>query len=225
MAKGKIEKRGRRKVSTSLSEAKTLRLFREGSMLLASADFEQISIAKFAKAANISVGAFYVRFTDKDRFLDFITLHTFSMAEERFRRACRSIGSHPSLADELVEELVSQFADREFAGVVRMAVKRGLSDANCRRPFDAYRLSVSNYIMEMVPERTEQERKADIETALIATLGVLTDAAIIRTGDVSLNRVRLRSFLVDLLSDAIGKLKLRTPATNKSEVDKGRAKV
>jgi AcrR family transcriptional regulator len=201
--------RGRRPISVSLGETKTLKLYQEGLYLLTQYDFEQISVSQFAKVAGMSVGAFYVRFSDKDAFLDFATLHTFLTAQQGFKRASASIVSNSQRAASLADTLVAQFASEEFAGIVRMAVKRGFSDLRHRESFDLYRSFVVDQMAEMLPNNADRNQKAELAIAIQATFGILTDAVISRVSTEPLSLSKYRDILVRLLSVPLGKTKLR----------------
>jgi len=209
MAKKSTNRRGRRRILVSLAETKTLKLYQEGLRLLVRADFEQISIAQFAKAGSVSVGAFYVRFSDKDAFLDFVTMHTFLSAQQSFERGRASIVSHSRPAEALADALVAQFASDEFAGIVRMAVKRGFSDLRHRDSFDLYRSFVVNQMAEMLLDGSNRNQKAELAIATQASFGILTDAVISRASLEPRSLSECRDTIVRLLSAPLGRSKLR----------------
>ena len=202
-------RRGRRRISVSLGETKTLNLYQDGQRLLAQYDFEQISMAQFAKAAGISVGAFYVRFSDKDAFLDFVTMHTCLSAQQRFERDYASIASRSHPATALADTLVAQFANDEFAGIVRMAVKRGFSDLRHRESLDLYRSFVVDQMAEILPDSSDRDQKAELALAVQASCGILTDAVISKALPEPPNLSDYRDSIVRLLSAPLGKTELR----------------
>ncbi|KCZ65915.1 hypothetical protein L53_00990 [Hyphomonas sp. L-53-1-40] len=208
-ARKSLGKRGRHRILVSLGETKTLKLYQEGVYLLAQSDFEQISVAQFSKVAGISVGAFYVRFSDKDAFLDFATLHTFLTAQQGFERASASIVSNSQLAAAVADTLVAQFASEEFAGIVRMAVKRGFSDLKHRESFDLYRSFVVDQMVEILPADSDRNQKAELAIAIQASFGILTDAVISWALPAPLSLSGYRATIVKLLSAPLGKTKLR----------------
>ncbi len=201
--------RGRRRISASLGESKTLKLYQEGRRLLAQTDFENVSVSQFSKVAGMSVGAFYVRFSDKDAFLDFATLHTFLTAQQGFERASASIVSNSQLAASLADTLVAQFVSEEFAGIVRMAVKRGFSDLRHRESFDLYRSFVVDQIAEVLPDGSDRNQNAELAIAIQSSFGILTDAVISRAPPEPPSLWEYRDSIVRLLSVPIGKMKLR----------------
>lgn len=209
LAKKSESRRGRRRISASLAESKTLKLYQEGRRLLACADFEQISMALLAKAAGTSVGALYVRFSDKDAFLNFVTLHTFLSAQQSFERACASIANHSRPAEALADTLIAEFGSEEFAGIVRMAVKRGFSELRHRESFHLYRSFVVDQAAEILPDGSDRNQKAGLAIAIQASFGILTDAVISRASPEPLSLSECRDPIVRLLSAPLGKTKLR----------------
>lgn len=200
--------RGRRRVSVSLAESKTLKLFQEGRQLLAVADFEDVSIAQFANAAETSVGAFYVRFADKDSFLSFVTSHTFASARRAFDDAVPSIASSPKPAEALTDAIFSHWAGKEFAGVVRMAVKRGCSNIEYRKSFDAYREHVVDEVVGLIPDETKKEDLFKLELAIQSAFGVLTDAITSKPYGEPLKLSEYYETIVGLLDRSLGKMEL-----------------
>lgn len=215
--------RGRRRVSVSLAESKTLKLFQEGRQLLAVADFEDVSISEFAKAADTSVGAFYVRFADKDAFLSFITSHTFGSARRAFDEMAPSIDSSSKPGEALTDAIFSRWGGKELAGVVRMAVKRGCSNIEHRQPFDAYRGHVVDEIVGLMPDGTKKEDRSKVELAIQSAFGVLTDAITSKPYGEPLKLSAYYETIAGLLDSALGTMKLTKP-TPKQPVEQSGVK-
>src|SRR5271166_4559443 len=74
------------RIKEGMQDQRRYELYRAGCRLLARHDHEQISVAQIARAAGISVGAFYQRFPDKDAFLGRVVSHRLSGARERMER-------------------------------------------------------------------------------------------------------------------------------------------
>lgn len=201
------KRRGRKRVVTSLAESKTLALYREGRQLFGHNDFEQVSISQVSRAAGISVGAFYVRFSDKDAFLDFVIANTFAQAGSVFRERAddRYV---PNLADVLI----NQFSDPEFSGIVRAAVKLGFTEARHRHPFDEYREYVSQHLTELLlPDLKKGERLQRI-AAINSALAILTHAASLPDTEINLGEIETQQIIIELLS---GKAVSGKPPPNK----------
>ncbi|KCZ47208.1 hypothetical protein HY3_17030 [Hyphomonas pacifica] len=191
----KAGRRGRKRIVASLAESKTLALYREGRSLLSRNDLDQVSISQVSKAAGISVGAFYVRFRDKDAFLDFIITNAFAQARASFQEQA-DVRYAPNLADVLIR----QFSDAEFAGIVRAAIKLGFLDEHHREPFDEFRAFVSEHLAEMlfawVKTGERPQRIASIDSAL----AILTLAALFPNSEIDLAEIETQQVIVDLLS-------------------------
>ncbi|MBV8617093.1 MAG: helix-turn-helix transcriptional regulator, partial [Acetobacteraceae bacterium] len=105
--------------------------------MLAHYDHEQVSVARLAREAGISVGAFYQRFPDKDAFLDMVVAQRLRRATEQAReqldpkRWQRSSAS--AVARAIVEEMMRTFHGPS-AGVVRTALKGGHLDREKLEP-------------------------------------------------------------------------------------------
>jgi len=220
-----LRKRGRHRVSVSLAESKTLKLYQEGRRLLARADFEDISMARFAKAADTSVGAFYVRFADKDAFLDFVTSHTFASARRGFDESLASLAASKKPAELLSNAMIAQFAAKEFAGIVRLAVKRGLSDLKQRRAFDAYREHIIDQVVSLLPDEAARESETKFEVAIQAAFGILTDRIVSTPRSDPLKLSEYHGTILGLFSKPFGTLRLVTPNADKADEQSGVKKI
>ena len=198
--------RGRKRVVASLAESKTLALYREGLSLLSRNDLDQVSISQVSKAAGISVGAFYVRFRDKDAFLDFIITNTFAQARTVFQEQA-DVRYVPNLADLLIR----QFSDGEFTGIVRTAVKLGFADERHRQPFEEFRVFVSQHLTDLlladVKKGERRQRIASIDSAL----AILTHAAVFPDSKIDLQEIETQQVIIELLSGKPGSTKPLPP--------------
>lgn len=207
--------RGRKRVVASLAESKTLALYREGRHLLARNDLDQVSISQVSKAAGISVGAFYVRFRDKDAFLDFVTTNTFAQARTTFREQA-DVRHALNLADALVR----QFSDAEFTGIIRAAVKLGFVDEHHRKPFDEFRAFVSQHLAELLLADVKKGERRQRIAAIDSALAILTHAALFPNSEVDLQEIETHQVIIDLLSGKSGSAKplsSKTPGSAKPQ--------
>ena len=191
--------RGRKRVVASLAESKTLALYREGRSLLARKDLDQVSISQVSKAAGISVGAFYVRFRDKDAFLDFVTTNTFAQVRAIFQEQA-DVRYVPNLADLLIR----QFSDAEFAGIVRAAVKLGFMDESHRDPFDEFRAFVSQHLAELLLADVKKGERRQRIAAIDSAMAILTHAALFPSSEAELGEIETQQVIIDLLSGKSG---------------------
>lgn len=207
--------RGRKRIVASLAEPKTLALYREGGSLLARNDFDHVSISQVSKAAGISVGAFYVRFRDKDAFLDFIIANTFVQAGGSFQEQA-DVRYVPNLADLLIR----QFSNDEFAGIVRAAVKLGFVDERHRQPFDAFRVFVSQHLAELLLANVKKGKRRQRIASIDSALAILTHAALFPNSEVDLEEIETQQVIIDLLSGKPGDAKPlppKKPSSTKSQ--------
>ncbi|MEZ5997545.1 MAG: TetR/AcrR family transcriptional regulator [Hyphomonas sp.] len=186
---------GRRRVTASLAESKTLALYREGRSLLVRNDLDQMSISLVSKAAGISVGAFYVRFRDKDAFLDFVIANTFAQVRAIFQEQA-DVRDVPNLADLLIR----QFSEAEFAGIVRAAVKLGFVAQHHREPFDEFRTFVSQHLAELLLANVRKGERRKRITSIDCALAILTHAALFPDSEIDLHEIETQQVIIDLLS-------------------------
>lgn len=178
-------RRGKR-VQPGLRDSKTLALYRAALGLLAAKDFDDISVSRLARAGGCSVGAFYGRFADKRRYLEFVIAEAFREASRRAESALSEttagVGSLEKAAERIAEQISGQFADAEFAGVVRAAVKLGFSDPKSRAAFDDYRVAVTEGAVALLGSYLKRGGEDRVRAGMQAAFGILTDAAISKTG-------------------------------------------
>lgn len=197
---------GRPRIATGIHESRTLALYNSGRALLSANDHEAFSVADVAKGAGCSVGAFYVRFADKDAFLRFVIAESFSSAALHLQNELnagdiKAVG--PSARTRLaVSLLIDQFADATFAGLVRADVKLALSDATARSQLADYRDSTTELISEWILGGRSR-RVAQVRTALRIVFGALTDAVLSGGGMLALRTGAFRAPFIHLLEGAI----------------------
>jgi AcrR family transcriptional regulator len=107
------------------------RLLHAGQKLVAKRPFDQLSVAGIARAADCSVGAFYLRFRDKDAF--FRALIAQYVAEGR-AETMELFATHAD--DRLISVLVAETTDRfrRYAGLIRSAIRQRMEDATVWEP-------------------------------------------------------------------------------------------
>lgn len=200
-------RRGRR-VQPGLRDSKTLALYRAALSLLAAKDFDDISVSRLARAGGCSVGAFYGRFADKRRFLEFVISETFREASRRAESALSETaaggGSLVKAAEGIAGQISGQFADDEFAGVVRAAVKLGFSDPKSRAPFEDYRAAVTERAAALLKPILGRGGEDRVRAAMQAAFGILTDAAISRTGRLRPGATPMDAALTAVITNLAG---------------------
>tara|TARA_R100001086_G_scaffold141445_2_gene74279 strand:+ start:682 stop:1434 length:753 start_codon:yes stop_codon:yes gene_type:complete len=220
LPKMKSNRRGRKRVVASLAETKTLALYQEGRRLLAGHDYDQISVSQVSKAAGISVGAFYVRFKDKDAFLAFVIANSFAQSRAIFGEQA-NVRYVPNLADVLI----AQFSNPEFAGGVRAAIKLGFLDKQHREPFDEFLTFVSQRLAELLLADVRKTERRQRIGAFDSALAILTHAALLPDSEINLGEIETQQIVIDLLSGKTGSSKpaakqTRSPAKPKNKTPK-----
>jgi AcrR family transcriptional regulator len=196
---------GRPRIVPGIQESKTLALYRAGRALLAGRDFEAVSMAELAAAARLSVGAVYVRFADKTDFLIFLISESVLQAE-RLAGDALSQGNIKAIgpaarARRAVAVLTEQFAAAEFAGVLRAAVKLGLTEPRARAPLEAYRAGIIARFAPWIAGEGARTEGA-VHAALQIILGALTDAALVPDGARTVSSGAFAAALTHLLESA-----------------------
>jgi AcrR family transcriptional regulator len=173
------------------------RLLAAGFKLLRRKDFDQLSVADIARAANCAVGSFYQRFFDKDQYF-------FALAEMR-REQSRGQLDHWYDGVRL-GSIVERAIERELAFVLehpdfwRAALRRGTTDPAFWEEFRALgRHSVDRFIeaygklLGRTPGADEQER---IRFAFQMVRGTLNNTLINQPGPLSLDDAGFRRQIV-----------------------------
>lgn len=223
-----VPRPGRPRISSGIHESKTLALYNAGRALLADQDYEAFSVAQLAQQSGCSVGAFYVRFLDKNAFLSFVVGTSFTFAARSFADAVTKSGiraiSTSAKARLAVSSLTAQFADEEFAGVVRAAVKLGFSEPRYRAPLDEYRSATAAFLVHWLMDgRSKYE--AQVRAALQIIFGTLIDGDLKEPGGGIVQSASLQSAFVFLLESAVsGSLKLSGKIDNKAPPQKASKK-
>src|SRR5262245_48964862 len=104
---------GVRPVKQSRARRSRDRLLDAGQRLVAERPFDALSVADITRAAGCSVGAFYLRFRDKDAFLRALIAQYLAEGRAETQELFASCGD-----DRLVTELVAKTARRfrRYAG-------------------------------------------------------------------------------------------------------------
>lgn len=184
--------------------------------MLAQRDYDNVSIAELGRASGCAVGSFYVRFKDKTAFLSLISRVTFQQSSAQFEQAMdnmmKSSRSGRSVAEGLANHFIDQFANAEFAGVLRATIKLGFSDVTLRSPFDRYRDTIVLRLRNMFSDGLEPDALEELTNRLRIVLSALTDNALITDPEVRLDPTELAATLPRFLSDGLAKgLRVTTP--------------
>jgi AcrR family transcriptional regulator len=180
-------------VKQSRSQKTRDRLLAAGFKLLRRKDFDQLSVADIARAANCAVGSFYQRFFDKDQYF-------FALAEMR-REQSRS------QLDEWYEgvklgSIVERAIKRELGFVLehpdfwRAALRRGTTDPTFWEEFRTLgRTSVDRFIEtygNLLGRSISAEEQERIRFAFQMVRGTMNNTLINQPGPLSLEDAGFR---------------------------------
>jgi AcrR family transcriptional regulator len=180
-------------VKQSRSQKTRDRLLAAGFKLLRRKDFDQLSVADIARAANCAVGSFYQRFFDKDQYF-------FALAELRREQSRAQLEQWYDGVK--LGNIVERAIEREFGFVLehpdfwRAALRRGTTDSAFWNEFRALgRKSVDRFI-EAYEELLGRALKADdqerIRFAFQMVRGTMNNTLINQPGPLSLEDAGFR---------------------------------
>lgn len=152
----RVFRSAKRRVKKHMQDQRTHALFDAARQLLASNDYERVSVARIAGEAGVSVGAFYERFSSKDEFLA-------RLIHRRMRKAKDGAEGelHPdvwrrrrpeAIVRAIVEHVVCTLHGAG-AGVVRVALKRGHSNPQYLESLGEYRAVVAERAVSLLSHR------------------------------------------------------------------------
>ena len=107
------------------------RLLSAGQRLIARRSFDALSVADLARAANCSVGSFYLRFRDKDAFFRALLAQYLSEGSAA-TLALYTTHDRDDLIHALVVETAARF--RRYAGLIRSAIRMRMDDSTIWNP-------------------------------------------------------------------------------------------
>ena len=180
-------------VKQSRSQKTRDRLLAAGFKLLRRKDFDQLSVADIARAANCAVGSFYQRFFDKDQYF-------FALAEMRREQSRGQLDSW--YEGVKLNSIVERAIEREFRFVLehpdfwRAALRRGTTDPAFWEEFRVLgRASVDRFI-EVYAGLLGRALKADdqerIRFAFQMVRGTMNNTLINQPGPLSLEDAGFR---------------------------------
>jgi AcrR family transcriptional regulator len=197
---------GVRPVKQSRGRRTLDRLLAGGLRLVASREFDSIMVADIARAADCSVGAFYLRFRDKDAFFRALIAHY--VAESR-DTAVTLFETYPD--DRLINALVLATGERfrRMGGLLRSAIRKRMEDPTIWDPIRLNGHFVADRFIAWLGARYGRALSADEEIrvrfAFQVLYGTLNNALVNAPGPLAIEDadflVQLeRSFRLVLLS-------------------------
>lgn len=197
---------GVRPVKQQRSRRSRDRLLEAGQRLVAERPFDALSVADIARAAGCSVGAFYLRFRDKDAFFSALIAHY--LAEVR-AETLELFATHDD--DRLIGALVAKTADRfrRYAGLIRSAIRKRMEEPAVWEPIRrSGHVNADGFIAWLAARRGSKLEAADemrVRFAFQVLYGTLNNALVNEPGPLDIAdpdfRVHLeRAFRLVLLS-------------------------
>lgn len=163
------------------------RLLNAGQALVATRPFDALSVADIARAARSSVGAFYLRFRDKDAF--FRALVAGYVAEGR----AETLKLYETSADDrLITVLVTGTIDRfrRYAGLIRSALRKRMEDATVWEPIRQSGHFNADRFVEWLARRRRRRLTADedltVRVAFQVLYGTLNNALVNQPGPLDI---------------------------------------
>lgn len=186
--------------SRGLNDSRTHALYRAGLHFLAESDCDAVSIARIAKAAECSVGAFYERFRDKNAYLIFLIRNSFrakiNRLENTLPEIARKKSSRKSVIEEITEFIVEELSGEKTAGVIRVALKLASTHSEAVAPITEYRAAANEITYEIIkPYIKGRDAKSRIEEALQIVFAVIFDAIQQNYGPLQFNNARMSAVL------------------------------
>jgi AcrR family transcriptional regulator len=180
-------------VKQSRSQKTRDRLLAAGFKLLRRKDFDQLSVADIARAANCAVGSFYQRFFDKDQYF-------FALAEMRREQSRSQLAAWYEGAK--LGSIVERAIQRELGFVLehpdfwRAALRRGTTDPAFWEEFRALgRTSVDTFIEtygKLLGRSVTADEQERIRFAFQMVRGTLNNTLINQPGPLSLEDAGFR---------------------------------
>lgn len=154
-----------------------------GLRLLARSDFEKVSVARLARDAGSSVGAFYYRYSDKEAFLQDMIWRTFRGLEgsldRRFSGEGRTVAGGIRFS-EFIADIADDLRCPEVAGVLRAALKLGSTDGKALRSYEDYRAKVGDWAVALfATEKKGGGSKQRIRDGVQILFALIEDAILV----------------------------------------------
>lgn len=177
------------------SRATRDRLLAAGFELVETRDFDALSVAEIAQAAGCSVGAFYVRFTDKDAFFR-------ALVAERLARGRASLPAALRKAGDPVASMVAVSVEsfRRRPGLLRSALRRSMEDPTVWSPLREHGHHMGDELVAALAEqrgrRLGKTAEHRLRFAFQMMMGTLVNALVNQPGPLQLDDARLEGELL-----------------------------
>jgi AcrR family transcriptional regulator len=146
------------------------RLLNAGQKLIAKHSIDALAVADIARAANCSVGSFYLRFRDKDAFVRALIAQYLSEG-----RAATVALYETHDDDQLIHALIIETADRfrRYGGLIRSAIRLRMDDSTIWDPIRNSGHFNASQLLAWLASRHGRTLSADEELAVRFAFQVL----------------------------------------------------
>ena len=194
--------------NTEWRDRKIERLYKVGARLLAESDYEQVSVARLARDAKVSVGAFYGRFQHKDNFIGLLIAGTFRRLSEQTEEDLdpgRWEGrTKTKLIQGVVHHVVGQLGDARNAGILRAAIKLGTTEPSAWQEIQAYRAVVAECAVKLMAGLGERSSPEAVRTAMQIVFATVVDGALLDSKPLRFASSRMVRELSELVARHLG---------------------
>lgn len=189
--------------------AKTRALTDAGVRLLATKDYDALSMARIAREAGVSVGALYARFHDKDAYLYQVIGAAFrSLRDDAMSTLDRNLGARESASTSvkrIVRHVVGAMTDRKAGGVIRATVKLATIKPPTIELFEDYRKLVADQSVALLVPKLHGTPPQTIRIAIQIVLGTVTDAILQqKAGPMNAGSARMIDALSNVMLGYLG---------------------
>ncbi|MEI9886323.1 MAG: TetR/AcrR family transcriptional regulator [Rhizomicrobium sp.] len=214
-----VRKGGRRR---RLPDGKVPGIIDAGIRLLARKDYEAISIARIAREAGCSVGAFYARFPDKNSYLYHLVASAYRTLAHRAETELEAMPTRhlslPSLVRLVVERVVNTMTAARAAGVIRATIKLSTVKPITIELFEDYRKEVTRLAIAVLAPRLQGNSTGPIRLGMQMVFATVTDAVLQpRPGPMVAGTKRMKDALTQVMLGYLGVSKSRSWAGEEAE--------
>lgn len=189
------------------SEETFLALISAGSEALETGSMEAMTIGDIARAANVSVGAFYGRFENKDAFFTAIQQIKIAKVWERMQQMLQDLEDRNATAIEFIEAIAHFWVHifRDHRGLYLAAVKHESTQPGSWTPFKRLGCSGSALIAQMVlPRLNKKVDELQVRVAMQFVNGLLVNATVNDPGPIELNDPDMEEHIAQFLCLFLG---------------------
>lgn len=204
-------KRGGRKqrAARSALDRRSALLRAAGLKLLADADYERISVARIAKEAGCSVGAFYYRYPDKAAYLRQLISEAFGRLEREYEREfladeATDFRNGISLS-EFVYFIVDGLGRSDSMGIIRASLKLGMIDPSALTKLTEYRRRIATDAVKLFSKgASEKASPSRVREAMQVVFASIIDAALLpQSAEMTAGKANLPVALSDVAANYI----------------------